>query len=71
MCIYKLGHMIYGYITRRAHCFHDCIYNAHLTSVRFEHFVCRESYITIKPDIYIYIHIYLHNIYIYIYIYII
>ena len=47
-------------ITRRAHCFHDCIiYYAHLASVRFEHSVCRGSLMTIY--IYIYIYIYINN----------
>ena len=34
-------------ITRRAYCFHDNIYYAHLAFVRFEHSVCRRSLMTI------------------------
>ena len=42
-----LCHKAIVVITRRAYCFHDNTYYAHLAFVRFEHSVCRRSLKTI------------------------
>ena len=45
---HALGHMMYE------------VLKFHLTSVRFEHFVCRGSLMTTYIYIYIYIHVYIY-----------
>ena len=50
---HALGHMMYGLITGRAHCFHDCIYI-------YIYKKCMYVYINIYTCIHIYIYIYLY-----------
>ena len=48
-------------ITGRAHCFHGCIYYAHLAFVRFEHSVCHESLTMTIMTTYTHTHTHTHT----------